>query len=246
MWGAGLLSGLLGIGSGAFKVLALDYVMRLPMKVSTATSNFMIGITAAASAAVYFGRGDIHPVIAAPVALGVLLGASVGTALMGRLRNTTVRMLFLPVILYLAVSMIARGLGLGGVVTAVERIVSRILWWGGDREHRAHADRARRLRRAGGYRQRGLRHPAGRRAPSGRGRVTSSRRCRRWSAGLRQWPVDPLAVAAVGLLALVSTPVAAVLVTIPVFLSAGDRRYALISAFLAAALIGSLLIGGAG
>ena len=64
--------------------------------------------------AVYFGRGDIHPLIAAPVALGVLLGASVGTVLMGRLRNTTLRMLFLPVILYLAVSMIARGLGLGG------------------------------------------------------------------------------------------------------------------------------------
>jgi uncharacterized protein len=112
MWGAGLLSGLLGIGSGAFKVLALDYVMRLPMKVSTATSNFMIGITASASAAVYFGRGDIHPVIATPVALGVMLGATVGTALMGRLRNTTVRALFLPVIFYLALSMIARGLGL--------------------------------------------------------------------------------------------------------------------------------------
>ena len=114
MWGAGLLSGLLGIGSGAFKVLALDYVMRLPMKVSTATSNFMIGITAAASAAVYFGRGDVHPLIATPVALGVLLGASAGTALMGRLRNTTVRALFLPVIVYLALSMIARGLGLVG------------------------------------------------------------------------------------------------------------------------------------
>jgi len=114
MWGAGLLSGLLGIGSGAFKVLALDYVMRLPMKVSTATSNFMIGITAAASASVYFARGDIHPVIVTPVALGVLLGASVGTSLMGRLRNTTVRMLFLPVILYLALSMMARGLGLVG------------------------------------------------------------------------------------------------------------------------------------
>jgi uncharacterized membrane protein YfcA len=114
MWGAGLLSGLLGIGSGAFKVLALDYVMRLPMKVSTATSNFMIGITAAASAAVYFGRGDIHPVIATPVALGVMLGALVGTTLIGRLRNTTVRALFLPVILYLALSMIAHGLGLVG------------------------------------------------------------------------------------------------------------------------------------
>jgi uncharacterized membrane protein YfcA len=112
MWGAGLLSGLLGIGSGAFKVLALDYVMRLPMKVSTATSNFMIGITASASAAVYFARGDIHPVIATPVALGVMLGATVGTVLMGRLRNTTVRALFVPVIFYLALSMIARGLGL--------------------------------------------------------------------------------------------------------------------------------------
>ena len=87
--------------------------MRLPMKVSTATSNFMIGITAAASAAMYFTRGDIHPLIAAPVALGVMLGASVGTALMGRLRNTTVRALFLPVIVYLALSMIARGLGWG-------------------------------------------------------------------------------------------------------------------------------------
>ncbi|HEY3065491.1 MAG TPA: sulfite exporter TauE/SafE family protein [Methylomirabilota bacterium] len=112
MFGAGLLSGLLGIGSGAFKVLALDYFMRLPMKVSTATSNFMIGITAAAGAAVYFGRGDIHPVIATPVALGVLLGAYLGTRLIGRLRNTTVRALFLPVIVYLALAMMARGFGL--------------------------------------------------------------------------------------------------------------------------------------
>jgi uncharacterized protein len=112
MFGAGLLSGLLGIGSGAFKVLALDYFMRLPMKVSTATSNFMIGITAAAGASVYLGRGDIEPVIATPVALGVIIGAYFGTGLMGRLRNTTVRRLFLPVIVYLALSMIVRGLGL--------------------------------------------------------------------------------------------------------------------------------------
>src|SRR5947199_847383 len=108
----GLLSGLLGIGSGAFKVLAMDYFMRLPMKVSTATSNFMIGITAAASAGIYFGRGDIHPVIATPVALGVLLGSYVGTRLIGHLPNTTVRKLFLPIVLYLAVSMLLRGLGL--------------------------------------------------------------------------------------------------------------------------------------
>ena len=111
MFGAGVLSGLLGIGSGALKVLALDHVMRLPMKVSTATSNFMIGITAAASGALYFGRGDIHPLVATPVALGVLVGAYAGTRLMGRLSNTTVRALFLPVIAYLAGSMILRGLG---------------------------------------------------------------------------------------------------------------------------------------
>jgi uncharacterized protein len=112
MFGAGVLSGLLGIGSGAFKVLAMDYLMRLPMKVSTATSNFMIGITAAASAGIYFTRGDIHPLIAAPVALGVLLGAYLGTAVMARMRNTTVRKAFLPVIAYLALSMILRGLGI--------------------------------------------------------------------------------------------------------------------------------------
>jgi uncharacterized protein len=112
MFAAGLLSGLLGIGSGAFKVLAMDHFMRLPMKVSTATSNFMIGITAAASGGVYFGRGDIHPVIATPVAVGVLLGAYGGTRLIGRLRNSTIRRLFLPVVLYLAVSMLVRGLGI--------------------------------------------------------------------------------------------------------------------------------------
>ena len=111
MGAAGLLSGLLGIGSGAFKVLALDYFMRLPMKVSTATSNFMIGITAAASASVYFRRGDIHPVIATPVAVGVIVGAYAGTRLMGGLRNSTLRALFLPVIAWLALSMILRGLG---------------------------------------------------------------------------------------------------------------------------------------
>ncbi len=112
MFAAGVLSGLLGIGSGAFKVLAMDHFMRLPMKVSTATSNFMIGITAAASAGVYFGRGDIHPIIATPVAVGVLLGSYAGTRLIGSLRNTTVRKLFLPVVLYLALSMLLRGFGL--------------------------------------------------------------------------------------------------------------------------------------
>lgn len=111
MAGAGILSGLLGIGSGAFKVLAMDSFMRLPMKVSTATSNFMVGITASASAAVYFARGDIHPLLAAPVAAGVLAGAYLGTRVMARMRNATVRKVFLPVIVYLALSMIGRGLG---------------------------------------------------------------------------------------------------------------------------------------
>src|SRR5438445_662808 len=105
-----LSSGLANLRLGLF--LAMDTFMRLPMKVSTATSNFMIGLTAAASAGVYFGRGDIHPVIATPVALGVLLGSYAGTRLIGRLRNTTVRKLFLPIVLYLAASMLLRGLGL--------------------------------------------------------------------------------------------------------------------------------------
>src|SRR5207245_1085680 len=72
MLAAGLISGLLGIGSGTFKVLSMDIVMKLPMKVSTTTSNFMIGVTAAASAGIYFARGDVNPLITAPVALGIL------------------------------------------------------------------------------------------------------------------------------------------------------------------------------
>ena len=112
MYGAGVLSGLLGIGSGPFKVLAMDYFMKLPMRVSTATSNFMIGLTAAASAGVYFARGDVHPLLATPVAVGVLVGATLGTRVMMRLRNTTIRKAFLPVLVYLALSMLYRGLGL--------------------------------------------------------------------------------------------------------------------------------------
>ena len=75
MFGAGTLSGLLGIGSGAVKVLAMDQVMRIPLKVSTTTSNFMIGVTAAASAGVYLNRGYLDPGLAMPVMLGVLPGA---------------------------------------------------------------------------------------------------------------------------------------------------------------------------
>jgi uncharacterized membrane protein YfcA len=85
MYVAGIVSGLLGIGSGALKVPAMDLAMGLPLKVSAATSNFMIGVTAAASAGVYFMRGDIDPFVAGPVAVGVLLGAQVGVRLLGRL-----------------------------------------------------------------------------------------------------------------------------------------------------------------
>lgn len=112
MFCAGVLSGLLGIGSGAFKVLAMDCFMRLPMKVSTATSNLMIGITAAASAGIYLSRGDIQPLLATPVAAGVLVGASLGSLWMARMKNVTLRKLFLPILFYLALSMILRGLGL--------------------------------------------------------------------------------------------------------------------------------------
>ena len=111
MWLAGAFSGLLGIGSGAFKVLAMDTAMRLPMKVSTTTSNFMIGVTAAASAGIYFGRGDINPLLAAPVALGVLLGAGLGTRLLVRLHSATLRKVFVPLVLVIALEMILRGVG---------------------------------------------------------------------------------------------------------------------------------------
>jgi len=109
MYIAGILSGLLGIGSGTFKVLGMDLLMKLPLKVSTATSNFMIGVTAAASAGVYFSRGDINPLTAGPVALGVLLGATVGTRVMVRLDNKTIRRLFIPVLLYVALEMLWKG-----------------------------------------------------------------------------------------------------------------------------------------
>ncbi len=111
MWVAGILSGLLGIGSGAVKVVAMDGAMRLPMKVSSATSNFMIGVTAAASAGIYLSRGDIDARLAAPVALGVLAGALVGARLLGRLSNRTVRIVFVPVLLLIAVETLLRGLG---------------------------------------------------------------------------------------------------------------------------------------
>ena len=110
MYIAGVVSGLLGIGSGALKVPAMDLAMRLPIKVSTATSNFMIGVTAAASAGVYFSRGNIDPFIAAPVAAGVLLGATVGSRLLGKVSSNRIRGLFVVVLLYISAQMLWEGL----------------------------------------------------------------------------------------------------------------------------------------
>lgn len=109
MYVAGIVSGLLGIGSGALKVPAMDLAMRLPIKVSTATSNFMIGVTAAASAGVYFMRGDIDPVVTAPVAAGALIGATLGARLMGRLQNRTLRVFFVIVLLWISLQMFFKG-----------------------------------------------------------------------------------------------------------------------------------------
>ncbi len=113
MYVAGLISGLLGIGSGTFKVVAMDTLMRLPLKVSSSTSNLMIGVTAAASAGIYFSRGDIPPLVAAPVALGILIGALVGARLLVYLSNKALRLIFVPVIVVAALEMILRSLGIG-------------------------------------------------------------------------------------------------------------------------------------
>jgi uncharacterized membrane protein YfcA len=112
MFLAGILSALLGIGSGVVKVLAMDQMMRLPFKVSTTTSNFMIGVTAAASAGIYFERGDINPVVAAPVALGVLVGATIGARTLTRLSNRSIRKLFIPILFFIALSMLIRGVSI--------------------------------------------------------------------------------------------------------------------------------------
>lgn len=109
MIGAGMLSGLLGIGSGAMKVLAMDRAMHLPFKVSTTTSNFMIGVTAAASAGVYFSRGYIDPGLSMPVMLGVLAGSILGTRILMRAQVRTLRIVFAVVIFALAVEMIYNG-----------------------------------------------------------------------------------------------------------------------------------------
>jgi len=109
MFGAGALSGLLGIGSGAVKVLAMDQAMKIPFKVSTTTSNFMIGVTAAASAGVYLSRGYIDPGLAMPVMLGVLAGSVVGTRVLMKAEPKVLRIVFSLVIVVLGLEMIYKG-----------------------------------------------------------------------------------------------------------------------------------------
>ena len=111
MFGAGFASGLLGIGSGAFKVVALDTYMKLPIKVSTATSNFMMGVTATASALICFFNGTINPVVAAPIAIGTLIGSRTGAKVMQRLDAKYIRYIFLPILLFTIINMLLKGLG---------------------------------------------------------------------------------------------------------------------------------------
>jgi uncharacterized membrane protein YfcA len=112
MFGAGLISALLGIGSGVLKIPAMDTALRLPIKVSSATSNFMIGVTAAASAGAYFMRGDIVTAVAGPVALGSVVGAVLGARILIRASNTRIRLLFVVVLVALAAEMLLQVCGI--------------------------------------------------------------------------------------------------------------------------------------
>ncbi|HTS45577.1 MAG TPA: sulfite exporter TauE/SafE family protein [Puia sp.] len=107
---AGVISGLLGIGSGALKVIAMDSIMRVPFKVSTTTSNFMIGVTAAASAGIYLKRGYIDPGLSMPVVIGVLTGAFIGSKFLFAARTRSLKILFAIVVLVLAAEMIYNGI----------------------------------------------------------------------------------------------------------------------------------------
>ncbi len=110
MFLAGALSGLLGIGSGALKVIGMDNIMRIPFKVSTTTSNFMMGVTAAASALVYLHRGQIDPAIAMPVTIGVISGATIGAKILIKTKTDKLKAVFAVVITIIALQMIYKGL----------------------------------------------------------------------------------------------------------------------------------------
>jgi len=111
MYGAGLISALLGIGSGVLKIPAMDTALRLPIKVSSATSNFMIGVTAAASAGAYFLRGEINPTITAPIVIGSVIGSLLGARILLRISNQKIRLLFVIVLVVLAAQMILSSFG---------------------------------------------------------------------------------------------------------------------------------------
>jgi uncharacterized membrane protein YfcA len=110
MYFAGIFSAILGIGSGIFKMLAMDGVMKTPLKVSSATSNFMIGVTASASAGAYFLRGDIKPEIASPVAIGIIIGAWIGAKVMPKLKTSSLRKTFILLMVVVAIQMILKGI----------------------------------------------------------------------------------------------------------------------------------------
>ena len=112
MYGAGLISALLGIGSGVLKIPAMDTALRLPLKVSSATSNFMIGVTAAASAAAYFARGEIVTSVAAPVALGSVVGAVLGARILISVPAQRLRLMFIVILVLLAVQMLLAAFGI--------------------------------------------------------------------------------------------------------------------------------------
>jgi uncharacterized membrane protein YfcA len=111
MYAAGLISALLGIGSGVLKIPAMDTALRLPIKVSSATSNFMIGVTAAASAGAYFLRGDIVPAVAGPVALGSVVGSLLGARILLAVSNERIRLLFVVALVALAIQMALSAFG---------------------------------------------------------------------------------------------------------------------------------------
>jgi uncharacterized membrane protein YfcA/uncharacterized membrane protein len=233
MYGAGVLSGMLGIGSGAFKVLAMDYLMRLPMKVSTATSNFMIGLTAAASAGIYFSRAgrrlprhaghgphaEHHGAEALPAHRGVPRALDDPP----RARHPPALMPERPV--FPVEHLVARVLLVGGLLglTLISLGLGLYAAHGGFQGHVL-----------------ALSPPVAGATPPG-----VFRSLRQIAVGLRQRPLDPLAVGALGLVVLMATPGVAVTLAIPGFLLAGDGRFALIATLVLTMLLVSLLLAGA-
>ena len=122
MFFAGLLSGLLGIGSGALKVLGMDWAMNLPMKVTTTTSNFMIGITAATGSSIYWYAGYISFFLAAATAIGVLVGSRVGSHVLMKISNKEIRWIFFAILSFLGIDMLFKGIRQGNVFDLQKRL----------------------------------------------------------------------------------------------------------------------------